>query len=56
MGSVREAAPIVVGPGAGPSIRFPTAGQGPKTLHFHGILTYNLSPNDILSDNEGKET
>ena len=44
------------GPGAGPSIRFLTAGQGTKRLRFYGILTYNLSPNDILSDNEGKET
>ena len=54
MGSVRLPQ-LLSGPEAGPSIRFPTAGRGPKRLHFYGIVTYILLPNDILFDNEGRE-
>ena len=55
MGSVRLPQ-LLSGPGAGPSIRFLSAGQGPKKLRFYGIVTCILLPNDILFDNEGKET
>ena len=54
MGSVKLPQ-LLSGPGAGPSIRFPTAGQGPKRFCFYGISTCILLPNDILFDNEDKE-
>ena len=44
----------LLGPGGGPSIRFLSAGQGPKKLRFYGIVTCILLPNDILLDNEDK--
>ena len=53
MGSVRLPQ-LLLGPGAGPSIRFPTADEGPKRLLFYGTVTCILSPNDILLDNEDK--
>ena len=43
------------GPGAGLATHFPTAGQELARFRFCGILNYSTLPNDILSDNEGKE-
>ena len=47
---------LLSGPEAGPSTRFPTAGQELARFHFYGILIYSLLPSDIPSDNEDKES